>query len=72
MTALFGEGFYPPANHTLEMISQNIEIAVAPHSEIADPSKLEFVWELIEFDNSTGIMLIQVNFTTAIWISTSF
>ena len=72
MTVLFGEGFYPPANHTLEMISQYIEIAVAPHSEITDPSKLEFVWELIEYDNSTGIMLIQVNFTTAIWISTSF
>jgi hypothetical protein len=54
------------------MVSEYIEIAVAPHSEILDVSKLNFVWELTEFDNTTGMMLIQVNFTTAIWVSTSF
>ena len=27
------------------------------------------MWELEEFDEATGIMLIQVNFTAATWIS---
>jgi hypothetical protein len=32
-------------------------------------AKFEFDWELEEFDEATGIMLIQVNFTSATWIS---
>ena len=32
-------------------------------------AKFEFDWELEEFDDATGIMLIQVNFTAATWIS---
>ena len=37
--------------------------------ETIDQSKFDFIWEIIDFDLSHGVMLIQVNFTNAIWIS---
>ena len=48
-----------------------MEISIRPSSLEADLEKFEFVWEIIEFDEITGQMLIQVNFTNAIWISAS-
>ena len=47
-----------------------MELTVQPSSvDSVDLTKFDFVWEIIEFDESSGLMLIQVNFTNAIWIS---
>ena len=71
MTVQYGDGFYPPQEDSLERVSENMQLSIRPSSLEADLEKFEFVWEIIEFDESTGQMLIQVNFTNAIWISAS-
>jgi hypothetical protein len=44
---------------------------VSGNPELTDLSKLAFIWEIVNFDDETGIMEIQVNYTEAIWISAS-
>ena len=48
-----------------------MQLSIRPSSTDTDITKFNFVWEIIEFDMNTGQMLIQVNFTNAIWISTT-
>lgn len=71
MTVKLGDGFYPPPDETLESISEYLLLAVIPTqgSTEIDASKYTFVWELTEYDQISGVLLIQVNFTEAIWIS---
>jgi hypothetical protein len=71
MTVQFGDGFYPPEEDSLERVSENMQLSIRPSSMDADQTKFDFIWEIIEFDESSGKMLIQVNFTNAIWISAS-
>ena len=69
VTVKFGDGFYPPTTDSLDRISLQIELAIRPNEETPDLSKLQFLWELINFDYKEGLMLIQVNFTNAVWVS---
>ena len=74
-TIQFGDGFHPPKDASYDEISEHLKLTLVPGSvELPadfDYSNLGFVWEITSMDFQTNTMLIQVNFTNAIWISAS-
>lgn len=52
----FAPGYSPPGD--LEEKSNFLEISIKPGSIDTPSDKLEFIWEMVEFDESTGEMII--------------
>ena len=63
----FGADFLPPGD--LDYTSGLLELSIRPGPYEIPQERFEFVWELESFNQDSGEMIIQVNFTSAKWIS---